>query len=587
MNDKLLNKMFMTALWVNVFSILMAVIGVSIDGLLIARYFGADAIAGYGLNMPLLSFNATAAGILPAGIGVFVAKYTAMGDRKTANDYFHTVLISSVGLSSLLALMLLLFSEHIVAWLGAAAGTAVFGCADDYLRGMSISFPFLAFVLAAQPAAVLCGRKNLVYKTGLITTAANIIADILNIFVLKQGMLGMGLCTSLANGLAAGIILRVFLRDDIYLKIGEGSFAKDKLAEIIKVGLPNAVYSISCLLRALIYNKFLLVTGGVAAVAGFAVMSNINNIASSLVGGIRRVMLMLMGIALGEEDRQFVKRLSKVGFLSCLKVLVPVSVIVFLTSPWLADLYLQESGAPKDYAVTAIRCFAVSLTFWGINAAICNYLQGSMNVTLANAGFFLDFAVYTLLLNYFLSDIWGVNGIFCSLIFSELLTLLSLYGAACVKRGRVLRSWDELLLLPDGFGIDPEDMREITVTSMDEVMAFADEAFALCRSKGIEQMMCYSIVLAIEEMAGNVITYGFSDGKKHSLDIGVAVKEKEYIILRMRDDCRPFNPDEQIQHTDDKDATSNLGLRIIYKMMDDISYNNSLNMNNLIIRIRL
>ncbi|WP_371263041.1 hypothetical protein [Selenomonas ruminantium] len=45
----------------------------------------------------------------------------------------------------------------------------------------------------------------------------------------------------------------------------------------------------------------------------------------------------------------------------------------------------------------------------------------------------------------------------------------------------------------------------------------------------------------IEELGVNIIRHGFNDGKPHAIDVRILAKEKE-IILRIRDDCRPFNP---------------------------------------------
>ncbi|MBQ7678048.1 MAG: hypothetical protein IJT32_07420, partial [Lachnospiraceae bacterium] len=78
--------------------------------------------------------------------------------------------------------------------------------------------------------------------------------------------------------------------------------------------------------------------------------------------------------------------------------------------------------------------------------------------------------------------------------------------------------------------------------------------------------------------------HGFADGKKHFLNVRVLFKKGGWII-RMRDDCRLFSPKEyeKIHHGDEPEANS--GIRMVYKMVKDIQYFNTLKLNNILIRI--
>ena len=73
--------------------------------------------------------------------------------------------------------------------------------------------------------------------------------------------------------------------------------------------------------------------------------------------------------------------------------------------------------------------------------------------------------------------------------------------------------------------------------------------------------------LFLEEMAGNVVEHGFTkDDKKHTVDIRV-VHKNEDVILRIKDDCVPFDPGER------------------QKMAESVQYQNILGLNVLTIRI--
>ena len=86
-------------------------------------------------------------------------------------------------------------------------------------------------------------------------------------------------------------------------------------------------------------------------------------------------------------------------------------------------------------------------------------------------------------------------------------------------------------------------------------------------------------------MAGNVVLHGFvKDKKHHSVDVRV-VHKKEDIILRIRDDCIPFDPKERLCMTDPENPDKNLGIRTAFQIARDIQYQNILGMNVTTIRI--
>jgi LytS/YehU family sensor histidine kinase len=89
----------------------------------------------------------------------------------------------------------------------------------------------------------------------------------------------------------------------------------------------------------------------------------------------------------------------------------------------------------------------------------------------------------------------------------------------------------------------------------------------------------------MEEMAGNIIDHGFvKDKKKHSVDVRVVHKGNE-VILRLRDDCVPFDPGERSKMTGSEDPVKNIGIRMIYKMAKEVQYQNIFGLNVLTMRI--
>ena len=116
-------------------------------------------------------------------------------------------------------------------------------------------------------------------------------------------------------------------------------------------------------------------------------------------------------------------------------------------------------------------------------------------------------------------------------------------------------------------------------------MTVSQQVMDYCRKRGLDEMRVYLSGLFLEEMAGNVVDHGFNkDKKSHSVDIRVIFKNDD-VILRIKDDCIPFNPAEWQDIHDPKDRLKGVGIRMVYQGAKDVKYQNILGLNVLMIRI--
>ena len=68
------------------------------------------------------------------------------------------------------------------------------------------------------------------------------------------------------------------------------------------------------------------------------------------------------------------------------------------------------------------------------------------------------------------------------------------------------------------------------------------------------------------------------------MDVRVVCKDDE-VILRIKDDCVPFDPVERNHLTEGGDAASNIGIRMVYSIANKIKYQNLFGLNVLTVRI--
>lgn len=79
----------------------------------------------------------------------------------------------------------------------------------------------------------------------------------------------------------------------------------------------------------------------------------------------------------------------------------------------------------------------------------------------------------------------------------------------------------------------------ITADSILEIEGMSRLVWLFCQENGIDKKT-NKIAICIEELGTNIIKHGYVEEEDYSIDIRIIVKDNE-LILRVRDDCRPFN----------------------------------------------
>ena len=90
--------------------------------------------------------------------------------------------------------------------------------------------------------------------------------------------------------------------------------------------------------------------------------------------------------------------------------------------------------------------------------------------------------------------------------------------------------------------------------------------------------------LGVEELGKNIVEWGFEGCRKPVISIYAYYKQDAW-TLRIRDNCRPFNPAKWLEGLQGDRMDGKLGIRLIMGMAQDVNYVNALKINNLVIRI--
>ena len=255
-----------------------------------------------------------------------------------------------------------------------------------------------------------------------------------------------------------------------------------------------------------------------------------------------------------------------------------------LCAPLLIRMYIPAASGAYADAVSGLRWYALGLLPYTFNIIASNYLQSTRHTIAAQVINFLDGFGMLVLWALFLLNVVGFRGLCVSFFFGKATVLVGILVWIAAVRRSVKPTAENLLMLPENFDVPDRDKFLATLTGRESAVNISEEIIAYCLEKGIDRRQSFHVGLALEEMSVIIIDAGFDDGKPHSIDIKLFVKD-EQITVRLRDDCKAFDATKRSEIAHPEDNISNVGIRILNSVAKDINYYSILDMNYLTMHI--
>ena len=586
-NGKIINKLFRNSVISIIAAAIAAMLGIVIDGIVIGRFLGPDSMAAYGLVTPVVNMATIFSGVLATGSQVICAQYLGAGDVKSARRAFSMCMVITVIISAVLMSGIIIFRNDIAVFLGARGNSAhLLPYASEYLLGMVFSLPSVIFLFEFNALMRLDGDANRVIVAVAVMTVLDVAGDLLNALVIKGGMFGMGMATTISYFIALVIMLLHFAKKDIIFKFSFKGLRIRDIWDILGTGSSSAVGSASTMLRNTFLNRIMVATAlSSTAVGALGILNTVSGFTTSTLIGVGLTASMIAGMILGEQDRTAAQHLVKITAKAALILGAALGAVVFFTADYIASAFGNEDGVEMvSLAARGLRFYSISLVLYGLNNAFVNYTQGIRRMGFSNVFCFLQNFVFLVIPALALSGILETDAVWISYIVTEVMTLVAIYVlAAVLKRGLPYRAKD-FLFLKEPFGASEDDLFEVTISKSEEIIPASEAVAEFCGSKNANQKQSCLLALFVEELGNNAVRYGFENKKDCSLDIRVVSTDGGW-ILRLRDNGKAFDPTEWIKLHADSDPTSNIGIRMVCGMAKSARYLNTLDLNILTISI--
>ena len=387
---------------------------------------GTEELAAINLVTPvqniIINFGS---GITVAG-SVLISQYLgAKRDedaRSMANQIFSCALIFSIVCAVLCAVA----TPGIVTWLGAQGRT--WECGKTYLQLVILDMPFLYTVnmyTAINQAQGDTVRPMLLNLAGI---TLNLILDPVLMIVFDMGVAGAALATVSAKAVIAFILLQN--RDkDVYLQLGKLKFEKEKLKNILVIGLPTAIGGSTMQFGFLLMSRNVL-KYGTEAMAAYGIGNKINSLITLPTNSVGSAVATIVGQNVGAKQFERAEKGYKVSMIGSI-IFLFVGGMILSRMPISTGIVRIFSDDAEVIGMAAE--FLSIMAFWclanGVYNSSMGLFQGSghTEVTMIiDAARLWVFRFATL----YVGEVWlhlGVRSVWYSVVVSNGLSALILY----------------------------------------------------------------------------------------------------------------------------------------------------------------
>lgn len=578
---KILIRVFWGAFWVASLIELINSAASSIDYYYVGHYVGSLGIAAMSLVRPFFSFTGIIGGPLGLGLQLVCSSHIAKGETNRAQKVFNGVFALGLICSTIFAILGIIFTGSLITMYGTKNGVAeVLPFAKDYLRALFIGAPAIILYAVMTPTIQLVDGKKRVTASMIMHIIVAVTGDAVSVFIVKGGMFGIGLATSISYYVALIPYIHYLTRKDAIFGIKMTFMGFEDLKNVLNSGSSVAIKRVCNTLKPVILNILSLLLGTTLAVSAYGITSQVRDILISFSAGVAGSVVLLGAVLYAEKNRASLEYLAKVA-LTGIGVITGIGVLLIIFSHRVAAIFVTDSKEVLDMASLSIRCVGLMIPLSTFNGVYISFMQITKRFKVVNILSFLNRIVLLVATSAVMGVAFGINGLWWAFPVSELINLIICLFITWKINGRFPTTITDFLCLPEDFGYKRSSCIDFSPKSIQDIPGMLDAIKKFCALHGVDSKRAFFTELVTEELTTNVIQHGFAKCKKKPLLAICLVFDNDTLYLRIEDNCPKFNVRDYCCELSNGDLAHGIGLKCVAKLAKDMQYMNALEINTI------
>lgn len=391
-----------------------------VDGFFVSNYVGKTPFAAVNFIMPFLMILGAIGFMFGTGGSALIAVTLGEGKPKKANELFSFFVYISAIIGIIIAVLGFLFIRPVAAFLG-AEGAMLDNCVT-YGRIILVALPAYMLQYEFQSFFVTAEKPQLGLLVTVIAGVTNMVLDALLVAVFPFGLAGAAIATAISQCVGGIIPLIYFCRPNkSLLHLTKMHWDGHSLLKACTNGSSELMSNISMSIVSMLYNSQLMHYAGEDGVAAYGVLMYVNMIFLAAFIGYSVGSAPIISFHYGAGNYTELKGLLKKSVVIILCFSVSMFAAAELLARPLASVFVGYDDTLLALTLRAFLIFSLSFLFAGIS------IFGSSFFTALNDGLtsaliaFLRTLLFQMAAVLIFPLIWGIDGIWFSIVAAELL----------------------------------------------------------------------------------------------------------------------------------------------------------------------
>ena len=404
-----------------------------VDGLFVSRFAGKESFTAINLVMPLLIILGAVGFMLGAGGTAIVSKTFGMKKDKLANEYFSLLIYVAAGLGVLLGAVGIIFARPVSEMLGAT--DQILDYCTIYATIVLAALPFFMLQNIFQSFLIAAEKPKLGLYVTVGAGVANILLDALFVGLFSWGLVGAAAATAISQFIG-GIVPVIYFstKNSSLLRLGKTKFYAKMLLDACINGSSELMSNIAMSVSTMLYNAQLMRFAGNDGVAAYGVVMYVAFIFVSIFIGFSIGSAPIIGFHYGADNRDELKNLRKKGFLVVFLVGVAMTLLAIVLASPISRVFVGYDVALYEMTLRGFIIYAFSYLLAGINIFGSAFFTALNNGVISAIISFLRTLVFQCAAVLLLPLVFGLDGVWFSIILSEILSGAVTIGFVALKQ---------------------------------------------------------------------------------------------------------------------------------------------------------
>ena len=405
---------------------------------------GIDTLAMAALNIILPLFNIFFGVGLLFGVGgsVLMSIARGRGDEQLGKCYFTLSVILNAITCLILTVLLWIFMEPVVRFLGATNATLPY--IRDYAPYVILGLSAFAFSSLLQTFVRNDGAPKLSMIAVISGGVLNVILDLIFVFPLQMKMAGAAIASVIGSLCTICILLLHFLSKTNGLNFSLKGFSLSCIGRIFQNGFTSFLVDITSGIVMFVFNIKILEYAGDNGVSMYGVICNTAIIVVCLCNGINQAAQPILSTNYGAGFTKRIGQIRSLGIKTALIICALPTILGLIMPNMFTYIFLNPNEEILAMSPTAIRIYFIGFLAMGINMFVVGYFQSTAKPKLSLLVCLARGCVLSIIFVTILAPVFGINGIWASVPLAEFVTLfISIYFLA-VKSQRQTNTKEEI-----------------------------------------------------------------------------------------------------------------------------------------------